>query len=157
MVDGDLADLYGIETRYFNKAVTRNLERFPSDFMFQLTREEFNNLMFQFGTSSLKSQNAISNWGGTRKLPRVFTEQGIAMLSSVLRSKQAIQVNIAIMRAFIKLKQVLATHVEVSRKLKELEQKVGKHDSEIKEIFDVIKKMVEPKGKIGFLRERDGA
>jgi len=154
MLDRDLAELYGVETRYFNKAVSRNIGHFPGDFMFRLTREEFNNLMFHFGTSNLKSQRVISNWGGTRKLPRVFTEQGVAMLSSVLRSERAIRVNIAIMRAFVKLKQVLATHVEVSRKLRELEQRVCGHDVEIQQIFDAIKKMIEPEEKpmkqIGF-------
>jgi hypothetical protein len=122
--------------------------------MFQLTRDEQRNLMFQFGTSSLISQNATSKWGGTRKTPRVFTEQGVAMLSSVLHSKRAIQVNITIMRAFVKLKQVLATHIEVSRKLKELEQRVDTHDSKIIQIFEAIRKMVEPEIKpikrIGF-------
>ena len=91
LLDKDLALLYGVSTSVLNKAVTRNIERFPEDFMFQLTREEFDNLKFHFGTSS---------WGGTRKLPRAFTEQGVAMLSSVLNSKRAIEVNILIMRAF---------------------------------------------------------
>lgn len=147
MLDRDLAELYRIGTRDLNKAVTRNLLRFPEDFMFQLSKREFENLKFQFGTS---------RWGGTRKLPRAFTEQGVAMLSSVLRSERAILVNIAIMRAFVKIKQVLATHKEVSRKLKELEGRVDTHDSDIKAIFEAIRKMVEPAPragkKIGFNR-----
>ena len=145
MVDRDLAELYEVETFNLNKAVKRNIKRFPQDFMFQLTTEEYQALRFQSGI--------LEKGRHSKYLPYAFTEQGVAMLSSVLKSERAILVNIAIMRAFVKLKQVLATHVEVSKKLKELEQKVGKHDSEIKQIFDVIKEMVEPKGKIGFLRE----
>src|SRR3972149_4807704 len=99
MLDVDLAKLYGVTTFNLNKAVKRNLDRFPEDFMFQLNYQEVRNLIFQFG---------ISSWGGTRKLPRAFTEQGVAMLSSVLKSKRAIQVNIQIMRAFIKLKEMLS-------------------------------------------------
>lgn len=99
MLDKDLAELYGVQTRDLNKAVKRNIERFPEDFMFQLTKEETGNLMFQFGTSS---------WGGTRKLPYVFTEHGVSMLSSVLRSKTAIEVNIRIMRAFVAIRKYLA-------------------------------------------------
>ena len=135
MFDKDLASLYGIGTRDLNKAVTRNLDRFPGDFMFQLTEREAQNLMFQIGTSS---------WGGTRKLPRVFTEQGVAMLSSVLRSKRAIHVNIAIMRAFVRLKAVLSTHKELAHKLKELEGKIEKHDEDIKSIFEAIRQLMAP-------------
>ncbi|MDH4027535.1 MAG: ORF6N domain-containing protein [Nitrospirota bacterium] len=100
MLDRDLALLYDVETKVLNKAVRRNIERFPSDFMFQLTKDEFDNLKFQFGTSS---------WGGTRKLPLVFTENGVAMLSTVLSSKRAIQVNIQIMRTFTKIRKMLAS------------------------------------------------
>ncbi|MDD4178638.1 MAG: ORF6N domain-containing protein [Candidatus Margulisbacteria bacterium] len=159
MIDRDLAELYGVETFYLNKAVKRNITRFPADFMFQITKEEDKNLTFQFGISSLKSQSAISRWGGRRKLPYVFTEQGVAMLSSVLHSEQAIQVNILIMRAFVKIKQALATHVEVSRKLRELEGRLDKNDRQITNILEAIRKMVEPdpepERRIGFLRERD--
>jgi len=149
MLDADLARLYGVETRDLNKAVTRNLDRFPMDFMFQLTKKEAQNLMFQIGTSS---------WGGVRKLPRVFTEQGIAMLSTVLRSKKAIHVNIAIMRAFVKLRQILSTHKELVHKLNELERKFEKHDTEIQSIFEAIRQlMAPPQGKprriIGFKQE----
>jgi hypothetical protein len=142
MLDRDLAELYGVETFNLNKAVSRNLDRFPEDFMFKITKEEAENLTFQTG---------ISSWGGTRKLPRVFAEQGVAMLSSVLRSERAIQVNILIMRAFVKIKQALATHVEVSRKLKELEGRLDKNDKQIAAIFDAIREMVKPE-KIGFIR-----
>src|SRR5512139_1817014 len=104
MLDRDLAELYGVTTGNLNKAVSRNLERFPEDFMFQLTREELKNLIFQNGTSS---------WGGVRKLPRVFTEYGVVMLSSVLKSKRAIQVNIQIVKTFAKLREMLATHADL--------------------------------------------
>ena len=109
MLDSDLAELYGVETKMLVRAVKRNIERFPSDFMFQLTKEEFDNLRFHFGTSS--------QWGGRRYLPYAFTEQGVAMLSSVLRSKRAIQVNITIMRVFVRLRQILSTHKELAYKL----------------------------------------
>jgi hypothetical protein len=135
MLDNELSKLYGVGTRDLNKAVTRNIDRFPEDFMFQLTKNEVQNLMFHFGTSS---------WGGTRKLPRVFTEQGVAMLSSVLRSKRAIHVNIAIMRTFVRLKTVLSTHKELAHKLKELEGKIEKHDEDIKSIFEAIRQLMAP-------------
>lgn len=130
MLDRDLAKLYGVMTFNLNKAVNRNLDRFPEDFMFQLSKREAKNLIFQFG---------ISSWGGVRKLPYVFTEQGVAMLSSVLRSKRAIQVNIAIMRTFVKLKVILSTHKELSRKLNELERKIEKHDVDIQSVFEAIR------------------
>jgi hypothetical protein len=107
MLDADLAVLYGVTTGNFNKAVQRNIKRFPGDFMFQLTQQEFDNLIFQSGTS---------NWGGTRKLPYAFTEQGVAMLSSVLHSDRAIIVNIQIIRVFTKIRQLLETHIEILRK-----------------------------------------
>jgi hypothetical protein len=135
MLDKDLAELYEVKTRDLNKAVKRNKDRFPEDFMYQLTREEVTNLKFQFGTSS---------WGGTRKPPCVFTEQGVAMLSSVLNSERAIQVNIAIMRAFVKLRQVLLTHKELAQKLEELEHKYQLHEQDIQVIFEAIKKLIEP-------------
>jgi hypothetical protein len=147
ILDRDLAILYQVSTKNLNKAVTRNVDRFLGDFMFQLTEEEFKNLMFQFGTSS---------WGGTRKLPRAFTEQGVAMLSSVLRSKRAIQVNIEIMRAFVKLRQILASHAGLARKLEELEKK---YDSQFRAVFDAIRQLMAPPAagqkKIGFqLKEK---
>ena len=127
ILDRNLAAMYGVSTRDLNKAVSRNLDRFPEDFMLQLTRSEFNDLKFQFGTSS---------WGGTRKPPRAFSEQGIAMLSSVLRSKRAIHVNIAIMRAFVKLREFAASHKVLAGKLAQLERKVGGHDGQIRSLFD---------------------
>lgn len=143
MIDKDLAELYGVTTGNLNKAVDRNLDRFPDDFMFQLTKAEFKNLIFQFGTSS---------WGGTRKLSRAFTEQGVAMLSSVLRSKRAIQVNIHIMRTFTKLRTLLATHKDLQRKIEEMEKK---YDQQFRVIFDAIRALIIPpetkRKKIGFL------
>jgi len=145
MLDKDLAKLYGVTTGNLNKAVDRNLDRFPDDFMCRLGNEEFKNLIFHFGTSS---------WGGTRKFPRAFTEQGVAMLSSVLRSRRAILVNVAIMRTFVKLREILSTHKELAYKLSQLERKIEKHDEEIKTIFDAIRQLMSPPAKrarqIGF-------
>jgi hypothetical protein len=132
LLDKDLAQLYGVMTRALNKAVSRNLDRFPDDFMFSLTREEFRNLMFQNGTSS---------WGGRRKLPRAFTEQGVAMLSSVLRSPRAVRVNIEIMRAFVRLRQILASHAGLAKRLEELEQK---YDAQFRVVFDAIRELMAP-------------
>lgn len=147
MLDKDLSALYGVSTSQLNKAVSRNVDRFPEDFMFQLNREEYGNLMFHFGTSS---------WGGGRKRPRVFTEQGVAMLSGVLRSRRAVQMNIRIMRAFVKLREFLSTNKELARKLVELEQRLGGHDEAIRDIIGAIREMMnppipkKPKGPIGF-------
>jgi hypothetical protein len=128
MFDKDLAELYDVETRNLNKAVKRNSDRFPNDFMFQLTTAEFKLLMFHFGTSK-------EGRGGTRKLPQVFTEQGVAMLSSVLKSKRAIQVNIQIIRTFTKMRELLSTH-------KELRDKIEKMERENKENFKIIFKVI---------------
>jgi len=156
MLDRDLADLYGVKTSYLNRQVRRNIDRFPSDFMFQLTSKEYNNLICHFGTSNLKSQSVISSWGGVRKLPFAFTEHGILMLSSVLNSPRAVHVNIQIMRAFVRLRQILAGNKELAEKLKELENKVEGHDADIKAIFDAIKELMSPPPektkRIGFLR-----
>ncbi len=142
LLDKDLAVLYGVATRDLNKAVSRNIDRFPEDFMIQLTSDEFKNLKSQFGTSS---------WGGTRKLPRAFTEQGVAMLSSILRSKRAIEVNIQIMRAFVKLREMIASHKDLAKKLEELEKK---YDAQFRMVFDAIRELMVPpdedKRKIGF-------
>jgi hypothetical protein len=147
MLDKDLAVLYGVTTGNLNKAVNRNIERFPEDFMFQLNNEEFKNLIFHFGTSS---------WGGTRKLPYAFTENCVAMLSSVLNSKRAIQVNIQIMRTFTKIREMLTTHKELRQKIEEMEKK---YDYQFKIVFDAIKQLLEPpqkpRKKIGFLREKE--
>ncbi|MCL5238377.1 MAG: ORF6N domain-containing protein, partial [Nitrospirae bacterium] len=123
MLSNDLAELYDVEPKVLIQAVKRNIDRFPEDFMFQLTNQEFVNL---------KSQIVTSSWGGIRRAtPYAFTEQGVAMLSSVLRSKQAVLVNIAIMRAFVKLREILSTHKELAHKLAQLERKMEKHDDEI--------------------------
>ena len=143
MIDHDLAALYGVETKVLIQAVKRNLERFPEDFMFLLTEKEFKILRSQFVTSS---------WGGRRYIPYVFTEQGVAMLSSVLRSKRAIQVNIQIMRTFTKLKSLLATHKDLQRKIEEMEKK---YDQQFRVVFDAIRALITPpapkRKKIGFL------
>src|SRR6266480_3592173 len=128
LLDFDLAPLYGVTTGNLNKAVSRNRERFPSDFMFQLSAEEAEDLIFQIGRSKGR--------GGRRHRPYAFTEQGIAMLSSILNSDRAIRVNIAIMRAFVKLRQMLETNRELARKFSELERRVGKHDQEIAAILE---------------------
>jgi phage regulator Rha-like protein len=149
MLSNHLAELYGVETRTLVQAVKRNIDRFPKDFMFQLSKKEFENL---------KSQIVISSWGGARRsFPYAFTEQGVAMLASVLNSKKAIKVNIQIMRAFVKLREILSTHKELARKLNELELKVDSHDEQIQIIFEAINLLLIPpekqKRKIGFTIE----
>ena len=144
MLDSDLASLYGVETKNLNLQVKRNIRRFPEDFIFQLTKEE-----------TLRLQNATSKRGGRRYLPYVFTEQGVAMLSSVLNSERAIEVNIAIMRAFVKLRELLLTHKEINDKVSELERKSTQHDNLFVTVFEAIKQLSEPppvpeKPKIGF-------
>lgn len=152
MVDQDLAELYNLPTKSLNLAVKRNIERFPDDFMFQLTKEEYENLRFQFETS---------RWGGRRYYPYVFTEQGVAMLSSVLNSKKAIHVNIQIMRAFIKLKEMILTNHQlklliekIERRLDQSDQKMKNHEKQIHILADLIEQLLEPpektKRKIGF-------
>jgi len=145
MLDADLARLYGVATKNLNKAVRRNKERFPEDFMFQLTKKETKSLRFQFGTSKR---------GGRRYLPYAFTQEGVAMLSSVLNSKRAIQVNILIMRAFVKLKELLLTHKDLTIKIEALERKYSNHDVKIKAIFKAIHQLMaipeKPKRRIGF-------
>ena len=134
MLDRDLAELYGIETRVLNQAVQRNIERFPDDFMFQLNKEEFQNWKSQFVIS--KSERM-----GLRYAPYAFTEQGVAMLSSVLRSPQAVKVNIAIMRAFVKLREILVSNAELSKRMDELE---AKFDQQFKIVFDAIRQLMTP-------------
>jgi len=134
MLDADLAELYGVETKVLVQAVKRNLERFAEDFMFQLSQEEFAILRSQFVTSS--------DWGGRRYRPYAFTEQGVAMLSGVLRSPRGIQVNIEIMRAFIRLRRMLAGHVELARKLDALEKK---YDAQFKQVFEAIRQLMTPR------------
>ncbi len=151
MLDRDLASLYGIETKNLNKAVRRNLDRFPGDFMFQLTAEEADCLRFQFGT--------LTRGHHFKYLPHVFTQEGVAMLSSVLRSPRAIQVNIAIMRVFVRLREMLALHRELSHKLAELERDVERHDTSIRTLFDAIHHLtapaLKPHRKIGFQVKED--
>ena len=146
MLDRDLAALYGVETKNLNKAVRRNLDRFPPDFMFQLTTDEADGSRFQFGTLK-RGQNI-------KYLPQVFTQEGVAMLSSVLRSPRAIKVNIAIMRVFVRLRDTLALHKELAHKLADLERKIGGHDANIRTLFDAIRELAAPPAKprreIGF-------
>lgn len=142
MVDTDLAALYAVQTKALIQAVKRNIDRFPKDFMFQLTLEEF---------EILRSQSVTSSWGGRRYKPYVFTEQGVAMLSSVLRSQRAVQVNIEIMRAFVHLRRMLDSHKDLRQKIESLEQKYNK---QFKMVFDAIKQLMIPpelpKRPIGF-------
>jgi hypothetical protein len=153
LLDSDLAELYGVETRVLNQAVSRNPDRFPEDFLFRLTESEF--------TECLKSQSVTSNEGrgGRRTLPHAFTEQGVAMLSSVLRSPRAVLVNIEIMRAFVHLRRTLATHQTLARKLAELERT---YDARFAVVFDVLMELMKPpalpksKGKHGFVAPDDG-
>ena len=151
MLDRDLAALYGVETGNLNKAVKRNSDRFPADFMFQLTAEEARCLRFQFG--SLKRGEHF------KYLPCAFTQEGVAMLSSVLRSKRAVEVNVAIMRAFVRLRETLSLHKELAAKLAELERKIEGHDTHIRSLFEAIRQLMTPppapRKQIGFqVRER---
>jgi len=154
ILDADLAFLYGVTTKVLVQAVKRNLDRFPPDFMFRLSREEFASLRSQFVTSKPKSGR-----GGRRYPPYAFTEEGVAMLSSVLNSPRAIKVNVEIMRAFVRLRKILASHVELARKLEVLEKK---YDSQFKVVFEAIRRLMAPKEppnrKIGFqLKEKRAA
>jgi hypothetical protein len=155
MLGNDLAELYGVETSALNRAVRRNVERFPKDFMFQLSSREWTNLKCQIGISSSADKAGkpgIKGWGGSRFAPYAFTEQGVAMLSSVLSSRRAAQVNIAIMRAFVRLREMLLTNAELARKLAALERK---YDSQFKVVFDAIRQLMAPPDKrtrsIGFI------
>jgi len=145
ILDADIANLYGITTFNLNKAVARNRSRFPKDFMFRLTAREHQNLIFQSGISRSR------RWGGARHAPYAFTEQGVSMLSSVLRSRRAVNVNIAIMRAFVELRRALATHEELRRKIEAIERR---YDAKFEVVFSAIKQMLEPPAKpkltIGF-------
>ena len=152
MFDADLAELYGVETRRLNEQVKRNIERFPEDFMFQLTEMEF---------SSLKSQFATSSWGGRRKLPYAFTEHGVLMLSSVLNSLKAIKVNIEIMRIFTKVRQALIDNLRVKIDIEEIKKKLENHDKNIELVFNYLDELIEkhekkkPRRQIGYLRQKD--
>jgi len=146
MLDKDLAKLYGVPTKSLNLAVKRNIKRFPEDFMFQLNKDELKNLRLQIETSS---------WGGLRYQPYAFTEHGVAMLSSVLNSDRAININIQIVRTFIKIRELLTTDDVLQRKIMELEKKYGSHDEKIKNIFTTLNLLLmdeksKPKKGIGF-------
>jgi hypothetical protein len=147
MLDSDLAELYGVPTKVLNQAVSRNRDRFPEDFMFQLTKAELENWRSQIVTSNPTAKM------GLRRSPHVFTEHGVAMLSSVLRSKKAIQVNIAIIRTFVKIRQILASNRDLARKVQE-------HDRQIATLFDTVEKLLAPpaaakKNPIGYIKTRD--
>ena len=148
MLDEDLAKLYNVETKRLNEQVKRNIDRFPKDFMFQLTPKEFGNL---------KSQIATSSWGGKRKVPLAFTEHGILMLSGVLNSKVAIKVNVRIIRIFIKLREMLLTHKDILLKLEQLEKDVTDNTKDIQIIFHHVKQLLNPpsphRRKIGFIQD----
>lgn len=149
MLSFDLARLYGVEPRALVQAVQRNRERFPPDFMFQLTKREWANL---------KSQIVISSWGGARRAaPYAFTEQGVAMLSSVLKSKRAVRVNIEIMRTFVRLRRVLSANASLSRRLDRLERKIGDHDKQFVAVIQDIRELMNPpepkRRRIGYLSE----
>lgn len=150
MIDQDLAEMYGVETKQLKRQVKRNTDRFPKDFMFELTKKEFENLRSQIGASG---------WGGTRYMPMAFTEQGVAMLSSVLNSKTAIEVNIRIIRVFTKLREYALTHKEILLQLSRLEKEVKGNSKDIENIFMVLKELIEkqatpssPRNKIGYKR-----
>ncbi|MBI1781438.1 MAG: ORF6N domain-containing protein [Sphingobacteriales bacterium] len=145
MLDRYLAEMYGVATRVLNQSIKRNLNRFPKDFMFQLSEKEFKNLI---------SQNVTSSWGGTRKLPYAFTEQGVAMLSGVLNSDTAIEVNIRIIRVFTKLREYALTHKEILMQLAKLEKEVSgirrtteRNSKDIENIFTVLKELIEKNSK----------
>ena len=148
MLDKDLSEMYGVETKQLKRQVKRNIDRFPKDFMFELTTKEFENLRSQIGTSS---------WGGTRYSPMAFTEQGVAMLSSILNSKTAIEVNIRIIRVFTKMREYALTHKEILLQLAKLEKEVSVNNHDIENIFLVLKELIEkqqkplpPRNKMGF-------
>jgi hypothetical protein len=150
MLDKDLAELYAVETKQLKRAVKRNIERFPHDFMFELSKHELENLRSQIGTSS---------WGGIRYAPMAFTEQGVAMLSSVLNSERAVLVNIHIIRVFTRMREMLLTNKDILLKLEQLERREVKHDDDIKLIFDYLKELLSPKTepmrKIGFRQSKE--
>lgn len=152
MIDSDLAHLYGVETKVLNQAVKRNLKRFPDDFMFQLNEEEYDNLKSHFVTSS---------WGGRRKLPFVFTEQGVAMLSSVLSSDRAIEVNIRIIRIFTRLRMLLLSDAEFRLKLDQLERQVEQNTRDTAIVFDALRELLSekeqaPRQKVGYKINSEG-
>jgi len=152
MLDKDLAELYGVLTGNLNKAVKRNIKRFPNDFMFQLTKEEFENLKFQIG---------ISSWGGNRSLPYAFTEQGVAMLSGILNSDRAINVNIQIMRIFTKIREVLTNNLSIRLEIEEIKRKLQNQDKNIELVFAYLDELIDkqenpkPRKPIGFKADKE--
>ncbi len=163
LLDSDLAELYGVPTKVLNQAVQRNLDRFPDDFMFQLTEDEVEILRSQIVTSSLEEANLkcqtgiSSSHGGRRTLPYAFTEQGVAMLSSVLRSPRAVEVNIAIMRTFVQLRRLMDSNALLAEKIQSLEAKYAEHDQQFQLVFDAIRQLIAtdaaPKREMGFHAE----
>lgn len=151
MLDRDLAALYETETKALNLAVKRNIKRFPKDFMFQLTKEEFENLRFQIETleksdNPLRLQNETSKGrGGTRYMPYAFTEQGVAMLSGILNSDKAINMNIAIMRAFVEVRKVLLKQNDLKEQMKQIKEHLGEHDAQLNQIYDAMENLLDEK------------
>jgi len=150
MLDRDLAALYETETKRLKEAVNRNIKRFPKDFMFQLTKEEFEDLRFQIETlektdKPLRTQIATSNRGGTRYMPYAFTEQGVAMLSGILNSDKAINMNIAIMRAFVEVRKVLLRQNDLKEQMKQIKDHLGEHDAQLNQIYDAMENLLDEK------------
>jgi ORF6N domain-containing protein len=161
MLDSDLAGIYGVTTKRLNEGLRRNLNRFPPDFAFQLTREEFINLRSQFATSSLRSLSATSKHGGRRYRPWAFTEHGAIMLASVLNSDIAIDASVRVVRAFVRLREIISANAELSAKFAQLERRLESHDEAIAQLFAAIRQLLAPapekKREIGFhVRERQG-
>lgn len=144
MIDKDLAELYGVSTGNLNKAVKRNIKRFPKDFMFQLSPKEFENLKFHFGTS---------RWGGTRKFPYAFTEQGVAMLSGVLNSDKAIDVNIQIMRIFTKIREMLTDNLSLKLEIEDIKKKLSNHDKNIELVFSYLDELIQKRESLAKRKE----
>ena len=161
LLDADLAELYGVETRRLKESVRRNIERFPEDFMFELTPFEWKALRIrsESAKTNLRSQIATSSWGGSRYPPMAFTEQGVAMLSSVLKSKNAIAVNIQIMRIFVRMRQLITSYKDLLKKIEKLEASDEEQNKHLKNIYSLIKELLEPAVKnrrpIGFKTHRD--
>jgi phage regulator Rha-like protein len=149
IIDADLAELYGVETRALNQAVRRNIDRFPEDFAFRLSSEEFKNL---------RSQTVIPSWGGRRTPPYAFTEHGAIMIANVLRSRRAIEMSVFVVRAFVRLRGILSSQIEMLRKLEELEDRVGEHDEALRSIVQTIRRLMAPlptTPKIGFEADKE--
>jgi phage regulator Rha-like protein len=164
MLDFDLAALYEVETKVLNQSVKRNSKRFPEDFMFRLTRNEWHNLRSQFVTSSVQapdnqsnqgSQIVTSNYGGVRYLPYAFTEEGVAMLSGVLNSDKAINMNIAIMRAFVEIRKILMQEFDFKEQLKQIKERIGEHDAQLNQIYDAMENLLDEKAAARKWNERE--